>query len=183
MTSAVRVHHESGSTIVELSVAAGLVVLVLGMLGANALPALMRLEEVPQAQVRELQLVAAGDLVSRAVRGARPERHRPAMVGDAQELILAMGPEATVRFALVEGALVVDIHGPVRGMDGVVTSVLVSGLDMQRSSFVFFVDEGLTNGAPSPATAVALVLADDESVHTRVVRPRLVTHLDGPFRW
>lgn len=174
---------EAGSTIVEMLVAAALTVLAVVMLSGNILPALRLLEDAPVPQQRQLELVAAGDLFARAVRSARPEHHRPAIGGDHRALLLAVGPGATVRFELVDGALTVDVEGSPTGMGGLTTRTLVRGLDMERSGFSLLAGDGQVSGAPEPVAAVALALADDESSLVRVVRPRMTARLDGPVPW
>lgn len=177
------VDHEAGSSIVELVVAAALTVIAVVILSGHTLPALRSLSEAAEPHQRQLELVAASELVARAVRSARPEHQRPATGGDDRTLLLAMGPGATVRFSLDGGDLDVDVEGSPAGMEGLTGGTLVRGLDMGRSGFAFLSSDGGPLGAASPAAVVAIVLEDEGSSVVRIVRPRLVTRLDGATPW
>lgn len=183
MISASTVDGDDGSSIVEMVVAATLTLLALALLSWQVLPALRMLESAPDPHERQLELLAAGDLLARAVRSARPEEQRAAVGGHEGTLVLAMDPDATVRFILVDGTLSVEVEGSPAGMDGLTSRTLVTGLDGDRSAFSLLDPDGQPKGPSAPVVAVAVTLADEEFTVHRVVRPRMASLLDGPTPW
>ena len=173
---------DAGSTVVEMVVAAALTVLALSMVAGDTIPALRVLER-EDAQLRQLELVAAGELAARSVRGARPEGARPPIGLDDQRLVLAMPNEATVVLTLADGALRIDVEGAPPGMDGITSGTVVSGLDPNRSAFALIDAAGEPSADGATAAAVLIVLTDDTSRVVRVVRPRMTMPLDGATPW
>lgn len=183
MSDVAPIGKDAGSTVVEIVVAAALTLLALAMVAGDTIPALRMLDGDDEPQLRHMELVAAGELAARAVRGARPDPSGSGIGLEGQRLVLAMGDAASVALTLEDDALLVDVVGDPPGMAGITTGTLVSGLDPGRSAIILVDAGGEPAAGSTPVAAVIIVLADDASSVVRVVRPRLATALDGPTRW
>lgn len=172
---------DSGSSLVEMLVAAALAVLAFAMLANDTLPALLLLADAEQSG-RHLEIVAAGDVVARAVRAARPDGISPAVSGDEHDLTLVLGQESALRLTLVGGDLVLQVEGV--HVDGAPfpSGVLVMGLDLERSGFSLIHDDGRWGSFGGPV-AVAFTLAADDVEVARIVALRLRDPLDGSATW
>lgn len=174
---------QDGSSVVELLVAATLTVIAVALLAGDGLSAARLLESTAEPDLRELELVAAGEVVARAIRAARPGADRPPVSGEERRLSIVLGPRTALSLVLEDGTLSLSIDGEHPGSASFPTGVLVAGLDLERSGFVVLDPEDALTAEVSAPAAVAAILADGEHEVVRVVRPRIGTHLDGATAW
>lgn len=181
MSIATRSEGEAGSTVVELLIAATLTVVAVSVLAGDALPALRVMTEVAGPQARRVELEAAGDVVARVVRAARPDVTRPVIDGDTHRLSVALGRHRTATVELDAGALRIAVEDPDAATFP--SGVVLEGLDMERSGFTLLGPEAAPADRPGAGGAIVIVLADEDVEIVRIVAPRLGTHLDGAAPW
>jgi hypothetical protein len=170
-------HREStdaGSTLPEVVLAAGLLVVALGMLGGTVLVPLAALARTATIDDRQVALELAGDTVVRIALSARPGLEAsPVLSAERDRIVLRVGDlrEArTVVLLLREGSLTVEIpDGPLdptpastpsspSPVPGPAAGVVISGIDSDASSFTVRSSEGidLTFGPSAGGTAGVL---------------------------
>lgn len=176
-------HHEDGSTVVELLVAATLTSLAIAMLIGNGLPALRLLEAPVATERRMLELTTAADVAARAVRAARPDVARDALRWDGDDLLVALGSGGELRLLFDADALMLQVEGAHARATTFPDGMLVAGLDIEHSSFMLLDEAGAEASGADRVSAVVITLADEDVEVVSVVTPRLMTHLDGGRPW
>lgn len=174
---------QDGSSVVELLVAATLTVIAVALLAGDGLSAANLLESAVEPDLRELELVTAGEVAARAIRAARPGADRPPVSGEERRLTIVLGPRTALSLVLEDGMLSLSIDGEHPGSTPFPTGVLVAGLDVERSGFVVLDQADAFTADVSTSAAVAVILADGDHEVVRLVRPRIGTHLDGATAW
>lgn len=183
------VHHgserQAGSTVTELLVAATLTLVAVGMVANDVIPTLRHLTSDVEPDRRGVELMTVADVIARAVRAARPEAARPAILGDERALDLAMG-DGTGLLITVDGGVVTIAASDPSGRPappGYPLGRLVDGLDVERSRFELIDRVGEAPRDGESPTGVLVVLADGDHSVVRIVASRLRTHLDGVGSW
>ena len=172
---------ESGSTLVELVTAAGLLLLTVGLVVPNVVVPLGRLNADLEVDVHRVRLEGAADTFARAVRAARPTVREPAVEVTPTTLDVRLstadGP-ATVTFELVDGVLRLLPTGGSERPAALPEGVLVAGLDAAASHF-----DTVGRTADGHAHGVTLVLEGPAGRVERTVRLRTVHPLRAVPRW
>jgi hypothetical protein len=178
---------ESGSSVVEMLVAAGLTVTALGVLLGNVVVPLEHLARAHAPDMASIELRTAGEEVARLVRAARPGIVEPAVVADGEGAVVVRvfdgGRAEHVRIALVGDALEVER----RDADGVLVvgsrRTLVSGLVPHAGRLVAHDDPAGGAMGLAGVLAVELQLVGTSASLERTVAVRLSSHLDGAGGW
>lgn len=172
---------ESGSTLVELVTAAGLLLLTIGLVVPNVVVPLGRLTADLEVDVHRVRLEGAADTFARAVRAARPTVREPALQVTPTTLDVRLhtadGP-ATVTFELADGVLRLLPTGGSERPATLPEGVLVDGLDTAASHF-----DTVGTTADAHAHGVTLVLEGPTGRVERTVRLRTVHPLRAVPQW
>lgn len=182
-------HHgserQAGSTVTELLVAATLTLVAVGMFASDAIPTLRHLTSAVEPDQRGVELMTGADVIARAVRAARPEATRPAILGDEQTLDLAMGDGTGLLITLDGGVVTIAANDPGGrpAPPDYPLGPLVDGLDVERSRFELVDRSGEAPRDGEPPAGVVVVLSDGDRSVVRIVASRLRTHLDGVGSW
>lgn len=168
---------ESGSSLPELLLAAGLSVAALGMLATTVLGPLSTIAGWDAVDERQFELTSAADTVVTIVAMARPGLDGAAVVaatddrielrvGDlrrARTVVLRLADDQ-LRLELPEGPVLGDASGvPGISLAEVVERPIVDGIDTQRSGFVLRSVDGriLASSATGTATGTATGVEPD----------------------
>lgn len=178
---------ESGSSVVEMLVAAGLTVTALGVLLGNVVVPLEHLARAHEPDMPSIELRAAGEEVARLIRAARPGIVGPAVVADGEHALVVRVVEAGrvehVHLALVADALEVER----RDEDGVLVPgsrrTLVSGLVPHAGRLVVHHDPASVATGRAEVAAVELQLVGAGASLERTTAVRVMSHLDGAGGW
>lgn len=166
---------DAGSTLPELVVASGLVLLVLVLLTGSVLPALGMLGAAAEPDPVLQRLDLAADTIARAVRRAGPGPDGTVLHLEGPELHLHLGAAA------VGERLVLRIADGVLTMTEVTSDpaaaspelIVVEGLDEEESRFLVVPDPMPVPPSTASAAAIRIELAAEGRRVTRFVRLRV----------
>jgi hypothetical protein len=170
---------QGGSSLVELLVAATVTVLATSVVASAVLGPLRVLSDVTEPDERAATFDAAGEVVARVVRSARPSATSPAVVAASpSEVTLRLeddGDEVLVLLSLQGGELTLTVIEDARPINRFPQGVLLDGLDLTASRFVLL---GATGVLLPPidardVRAVGVVLESDSHATVRVTHLRM----------
>jgi hypothetical protein len=180
-------HDESGSSVVEMLVAAALTVTALGVLLGNVVVPLEHLAGAHAPDMSHIELRTAGEEFARTVRAARPGIAEPAVIADGDDAIVLRivdgGVVQYVRIAFETDALLLER----RDRDGMLVvgsrRTLASGLAPGVDRLVVHHDPVDAVTGRADVAAVELRLKRGAASLERMVAVRMSTHLDGAGGW
>jgi len=157
-------HGTDGSSLPELLVAAGVVLVALGMVGSALVAPLTLMVRAGDADVRQMEMDRAADAVARTLASARPGNGAPALAHVGRDrLELRIGDLRDAQHIVVElrdGMLTID-H-PDGRVDTIPEGMVIGGIDTELSAFAALTVDGRDIAAPlvtgqSDGSAAALL--------------------------
>lgn len=180
---------QDGTSIAEALVAALLFALVAGVVAATVVGPLRALQRAADPDPRLRELEVAAEVFARVGRAVRRPADGPAVVSlGPEELVVRVGAgtaAGSVRFASVEGALVLETSPATAAALGLPTGPLATGLSSEGERFLAFGAGGerIVGPGTTDVRAIGIVLLADEHRVERLVRLRLARADHGVDRW
>lgn len=178
---------ESGSSVVELLVAAGLTVTAFGVLLGNVIVPLGHLARTQAPDIPSIELRIAGEEVARLVRAARPGVVESAVVADGDRAVVVRltgsGSAEHIRISLLADTLELERRDANGALVGGSRRTLVSGLVPDAGRFIVHHDPVSAAMGRADVVAVEFQLVGATARIERTVAIRLSSHLDGAGGW